>query len=74
MDVVCHCLGVPRPKGVEVMEGGWSLVTSLWDPVGLQKPSNVLELMASVELSVQVPSVQTPFCLCLTDSVDSEGE
>ena len=30
--MVCHCLGVPRPKRVEVMEGGWSSVTSLWDP------------------------------------------
>ena len=65
---------MPRPKGVEVMEGGWSSVTLLWDAVGLQKPSNVLELMGSVELSVRVSSVQTPFRLRLTDLVDGEGE
>ena len=52
------------------MEGGWSSVTLLWDPVGLQKLSNPLELMGSVELSVQVSSVWTSFCLHLTDSAD----
>ena len=56
------------------MEGGWISVTSLWDPVGLRKLSNVLELMGSVELSVWVSSVQTPFCLCMTDLADGEGE
>ena len=56
------------------MEGGWSSVTLLWDPVGLWKLSNALELTGRVELSVWVPSVQTPFCLHPTDLVDSEGE
>ena len=71
-DVVHHCLGLPRPKGVEV-EGGRSLVTSLWDPVGLRRPSNVLELMGRVVLSVQVSSVWTSICLCPTDSADGGG-
>ena len=56
-DIVHHCLGQARPKGVEVMEGGNSSVTSLWEPIGLQRPSNTLELMGRVELSVQVSSV-----------------
>ena len=56
------------------MEGGWRSLTSLWDPVGLWKPSNALELMGSVELSVQVSSVWTSFHLHLTDSADGEGE
>ena len=53
-----------------MMEGGWSSVTLLWDPVGLWKPSNVLELTGSVELSVWVSSVWTSFHLHLTDSAD----
>ena len=56
------------------MEGGWSSVTSLWDPIGLQNPSNPLELMQRVELSVQVSSVWASFHLHLTDSADGEGE
>ena len=56
------------------MEGGRSSVPSLWDPVGLQRPSKALELMGRVELSVWLPSVQTSFHLCPTDSADGEGE
>ena len=56
-DIVRHWLGLPRPKGVKVMEGGRSSVALLWDPIGLQRPSNALELTGRVELSVQVSSV-----------------
>ena len=73
-DVVHHCLGPPRPKGVEVMEGGRGSVPLLWDPLGLQRPSKALELTGRVELSVWLPSMQTSFCLHPTDSVDGEGE
>ena len=40
------------PRGVEVMEGGNSSVTLLWELVGLRRPSNTLELTGRVELSV----------------------
>ena len=56
------------------MEGGWSSVALLWDPIRLQKPSNPLELMGRVALSSWVFSVQASFCLCLSDSADGEGE
>ena len=56
------------------MEGGNSSVTSLWEPVGLGRLSNILELMGRVKLSVQESSMQTSFCLHLTDSADGEGE
>ena len=56
------------------MERGRSSVTSLWDPIELQRSSNALELMGRVELSVQVSSVWTSFHLHLTDSADREGE
>ena len=69
-DMECHCSGALSPRGVKVMEGGWSSVASLWDPVGLQKPSNPLELMGRVELSLQVSSVQASFHL---HSFDSAG-
>ena len=73
-DIVRHCLEPPRSKGVKVMEGGRSLVTSLWDPVGLWRPSKALELTGRVELSVWVSSMWTSFCLCPTDLADGEGE
>ena len=73
-DLVHHCLGPTRPKEVEVMEGGRGSVPSLWDPVGLQRPSKALELTGRVELSVRLPSMWTSFHLCLTDLVDTEGE
>ena len=47
-EVVCPCLGLALPKGVEVMEGSNGSVTLLKEPVGLQKPSNMLELMGRV--------------------------
>ena len=50
------------------------MVALLWDPVGLQKPSNLLELMGRVELSSRVSSVWASFRLCLADSADEEGE
>ena len=56
------------------MEGGRSLVTLLWDPVGLWTLSKALELMGRVELSVQVSSMWTSFHLHLTDWVDGEGK
>ena len=56
------------------MEGGNSSVTLLWEPVGLQRQSNTLELTGRVELSVQESSMQTSFHLDLTDSADGEGE
>ena len=40
------------------MEGGDSSVTSPWEPVGLQRLSNTLELTGKVELSVRESSVQ----------------
>ena len=66
--------GPPRPKGVEVMEGGRGSVPLLWDPTGLQRPSKVLELTGRVELSVQLPSLQTSLHLRPTNLVDGEGE
>ena len=56
------------------MEGGSSSVTLLWESVGLQRPSNTLELTGRVELSVWVSSVQTSFHLHPTDLADGEGE
>ena len=47
-EVVCPCLGLAWPKGVKVMEGGNGSVTSLKEPIGLWKPSNMLELTARV--------------------------
>ena len=46
--VVRPCLGPAWPKGVEVMEGGNGSVTSLKEPSGLQKLSNMLELKGRV--------------------------
>ena len=56
------------------MEGGSSSVTLLWEPIGLWRPSNTLELMGRVELSVWVSSMWTSFHLHLTDLADGEGE
>ena len=56
------------------MEGGWSSVASLWDPVGLQKPLNPLELMGRVELSLQVSFVQASFCLHSSDLPGRVGD
>ena len=56
------------------MEGGWSSVASLWDPIRLGKPSNPLELMGRVELSLWVSSVWASFRLCPSDLADGEGE
>ena len=56
------------------MKGGWSSVASLWDPIGLGKPSNLLELMRRVELSSHVSSVQASFCIRPSDLADGEGE
>ena len=56
------------------MEGGSTSATSLWEPVGLTRLSNALELMGRVELSARVSSVRTSFHLHLTDLVDGEGE
>ena len=50
--VVCPHLGPAWPKGVEVMEGGNGSVTSLKEPIGLRKPSNMLELMGRVVSTV----------------------
>ena len=51
-EVVCPCLGLAWPKGVEVMEGGNGSVTSLKEPIGLQNLSNMLELMGRVVSTV----------------------
>ena len=72
MDHPCH--GVPSPREVKVMEGGWSSVALLWNPVGLQKPSNPLDLMGRMELSLQMSSVQASFCLCPFDSAGGVGD
>ena len=69
-----HCHGVLSPRGVKVMEGGWSSVASLRDPVGLWKPSNLLELMGRVELSLQVSSVWVSFRLHPFDSTGGVGD
>ena len=69
-----HCGGVPSPRGVKVMEGGWSSDVSLWDLIRLQKPSNLLELMGRVGLSLQVSSVWASFCLCPSDLADRVGD
>ena len=49
------------------------MVASLWNPIRLQKPSNPLELMGRVELSLWVSAVQASFCLHPSDSADREG-
>ena len=72
MDHRCH--GVPSPRGVDVMEGGWSTVALLWDPIGLWKPSNPLELTGRVELSSQMSSVRVSFCLHPSDSAGGVGD
>ena len=47
-EVVHPCFRLAWPKGVKVMEVGNGSVTSLKEPVGLRKPSNMLELMGRV--------------------------
>ena len=56
------------------MEGGWSSAASLWDPVRLRKPSNPLELMGTVELSLPVSSVWAVFHLRLSDLAGGVGD
>ena len=56
------------------MEGGWSSVALLWDPIKLQMPSNPLELMGHVELSSLVSSVWGFFCLHSFDSAGGVGD
>ena len=73
-DVVHHCLGLAGPKGVKVMEGGNSSVTSLWEHVGLRRMSNALELTGMVVSNVRESSMLISCHLCLTDSVEGEGE
>ena len=68
-----HCHGALSPRGVKVMEVGWSSVALLWDPVRLRKPSNPLELMGRVKLSLQVSSVWASFCLCSCDLAGGVG-
>ena len=68
-----HFCWAPSPSGVKVMEGGWSSVALLWDPVRLQKSSNPLELMGRVELSSQVSSVRASFHLHPSDLADGGG-
>ena len=61
-EVVHPCLGPAWPKGVEVIEGDSDSVTSLKEPIRLQKPSNMLELMGRVVLTVVVFPVKiSPF-------------
>ena len=60
--VVHPCLGPAWPKGVQVMEGGNGSVMSLKEPIGLWKPSNMLELMGRVVLTAPVFHVKiSPF-------------
>ena len=47
-EVSCSSLGLALPRGVEVMEGASGSITSLREPVGLRKLSNVLEPMGRV--------------------------
>ena len=49
------CLGPVGPRGVEVMVGVGSTVL-LWDPTGLWRLSDALELIGMVMSSVQVSS------------------
>ena len=49
-------------------------MASQWDPIRLQKPSNPLELMGRVELSLWVSSVHASFCLCPSDSAGRVGD
>ena len=44
--------GTASPRGVEVMEEGSSSTTSLREPVGLRKVSNMLEPMGRVVSAV----------------------
>ena len=56
------------------MEGGWSSVASLWDPIRLRNPSNPLELMRRVEFSSWVSSVWASFHLHPSDLAGGEGD
>ena len=47
-EVIHSSLGLALPRGVEVMEGASDSITSLREPVGLQKLSNMLEPMGRV--------------------------
>ena len=51
-EVVHLCLRPAWPRGVEVMEGGNGSIMSLKELVGLQKASNMLELMGRVVLTM----------------------
>ena len=42
-EVVRPSLGLTLPRGVEVMEGASNSITSLREPIGLRKVSNMLE-------------------------------
>ena len=53
---VHHCLGPVGPRGVEVMVGGVGSMASLWQPAGLHRSSNTLELMGMEMLRAQVSS------------------
>ena len=72
--VVRPCLGLAWPKGVKVMEGGNGSVMLLKEPVGLQKPSNLLELTGRVVSTMPESSMQSSFHLPLADPVAGEGK
>ena len=71
---VCHCLSLAGPRGGEVMAGGISSVTSLWEPAGLQRPSSMLEPMGMETLRVRESSMHTSCHLHPLDLADSEVE
>ena len=73
-EVVHPCLRLAWPKGVKVMEGGNGSVTSLEEPVGLRKLSNMLELMGRVVSTTLESSMQRFFPLHLADPAAGEGE
>ena len=56
------------------MEGGSGSITSLKEPVGLWKPSNMLELTGRVVSTVLESSMRRSLRLHLADPVVGEGE
>ena len=56
------------------MEGGNGSITSLTEPIRLQKVSNMLELMGRVVLTALESSLQRSFCLHPVDPEVGEGK
>ena len=61
-------------QGSQSNGAGSSSITLLKEPVRLRKPSNMLELMGRVVLTMPEPSMQRSFHLHLADPAAGEGK